>query len=411
MEQLISAEPEAGPGALPELLTVEAFAGGAPHELFDRIRREQPVLPSYLADGRRVWSLVRLADVRQASNNPAAFSSRWGPSFTGNPKIEDRSPEFVMAVDPPEHDRLRHFFKLAFGPKVVRNFETWIRELSLEIIAKVRGEQGSFDFIHSVAAELPASVIAVILGMPAEDRHLMVEWANDVFAVTDGTPEGMQRSIAAQKNLSAYAMELREKKRSAPGDDMVSMLIGAEYDGVPLTDEEYRWFTLTTMSAGYETTHTAIAQAMLYLMTHPDAYAEFHSLDEDGINNALNELLRYVTPAMQMSRMTTCDVEIGGVTIPKGEEVIMWYAAANRDPAAFEDPHRVDFKRRSNAHAAFGGGGPHFCIGNQLARLEMRILFEEFFRNDIRFELAAEPERLRSMMINGLKHMPVRLVR
>lgn len=316
-----------------------------------------------------------------------------------------------MAVDPPEHDRLRHFFKLAFGPKVIRNFESWIRELSLEIIANIRGKDGSFDFIHSVAAELPASVIAAILGMPPEDRHLMVEWANEVFAVTDGTPEGMQRSIAAQQSLTAYAMELRERKRREPGDDMVSMLIDAEYQGVPLTDEEYRWFTLTTMSAGYETTHTAIAQAMLYLVTNPAAYAEFHSLDNDGINNALNELLRYVTPAMQMSRMTTRDVEIGGVTIPKGEEVIMWYAAANRDPAAFENPHTVDFKRRSNAHAAFGGGGPHFCIGNQLARLEMRILFEEFFRHDIRFELAAEPERLRSMMINGLKRMPVKLVR
>jgi cytochrome P450 len=358
-----------------------------------------------------VWSLTRIADVREASGNPAVFSSRWGPSFTGNPKIEDRSPEFVMAVDPPEHDRLRHFFKLAFGPKVVRNFESWIRELSLEIIAKVHREEGSFDFIHSVAAELPASVIAVILGMPPEDRHLMVEWANEVFAVTDGTPEGLQRSLDAQQKLSIYALELREKMRREPGDDMVSMLIDAEYQGVPLTDEEYRWFALTTMSAGYETTHTAIAQAMLYLMTHPEAYAEFHSLDDNGINNALNELLRYVSPAMQMSRMTTRDVEIDGVAIPKGEEVIMWYMAANRDPAAFENPHVVDFKRRNNAHATFGAGGPHFCIGNQLARLEMRILFEEFFRHDIRFELAGEPERLKSMMINGLKRMPVKLSR
>jgi cytochrome P450 len=316
-----------------------------------------------------------------------------------------------MFADPPEHDRLRHFFKLAFGPRVVRNFEPWIRELALEIIDEVKLETGTFDFVARVAAELPAMVIATILGMPREDRKQMVHWANDVLASTEGSAEGAATSLAARTSVMQYAMELRERKRHQPADDMVSMLLDAEYQGVPMSDQEYRMFVFTTMVAGYETTHTAIAQSMLFLMNNAEAYREFHSLEELGVNNALTELLRHVTPAMQMARTTTVDVEIDGTTIPAGEEVIMWLTAANRDPAVFQDPHRVDFNRKNSAIATFGAGGPHFCIGNQLARLEMRMLFEECFRQNVRFEQAGDIVRMKSMMINGIREMPVRIVR
>jgi cytochrome P450 len=254
-------------------------------------------------------------------------------------------------------------------------------------------------------------VIGVILGMPEEDRWHMLPWAQTILRASEGTPEGQEASLKAVDETIAYGMRLREHKIANPGDDMVSMLADAEYEGQRLSDQEYGHFVMTTVAAGFETTFTAIAQSCLLLMQNPDIYRNFKASADELMDTALIEMLRYITPAMQMVRIALQDAEIRGREIKAGDDVVMWYASANRDPAIFgPDRHSIDLRRKTAAYATFGAGGPHFCIGNQLARLEMRILFEELFKEGIWFETTEEPRRMKSLLINGLRKMPVKVI-
>jgi cholest-4-en-3-one 26-monooxygenase len=392
------------------ILRAETFADGPPHAYFDYLRAEDPVHEGYTEEGRRVWSLTRHDDIKAVSGDTARFTSTLGPAFNGYRVPPERNQGLILAADPPYHSRLRYFFNLAFAPRITRQFEPWVREICREIMVDARAQQGEFELLHTVAGELPAAVIGTILGMPKADRRRMLPWAQGVLRATEGTPEAHRYSEAMQAEIHDYAFWLRDEKRRNPSDDMVSVVANAVHDGEPISDREYAAFVNATIVAGFETTFTAIGQSLLFMMQNPDIYADFKANHAAIMDTALVELLRYITPAMQMSRSAVERVEIRGRTIEPGEEVVMWYTAANRDPAVFgDDRHEMNLRRKIGAYASFGAGGPHFCIGNHLARLEMRILFEELFRDGVWFEPAAQPVRMHSVMINGLRSVPVRL--
>jgi cholest-4-en-3-one 26-monooxygenase len=395
-----------------DILKPDAFTDGPPHAYFDYLRTEDPVHEGYTADDRRVWSLTRHDDIKAVSGDTTRFTSTLGPAFNGYRIPPEQQKGLILAADPPYHSRLRYFFNLAFAPRITRQFEPWVREICHDIMKGARAQQGEFELLDVVAGELPAAVIGTILGMPKADRSRMLPWAQGVLRATEGTKEAHEFSAAKQAEIFEYALWLREEKRRNPADDMVSVVANAEYQGEPITDQEYLWFVNATIVAGFETTFTAIGQSLRLLMQNPAIYAEFKADHAEIMDTALVELLRYISPAMQMSRSAVERLEIRGRTIEPGEEVVMWYTAANRDPLVFgADRHELNLRRKIGAYASFGAGGPHFCIGNHLARLEMRVLFEELFQDGVWFEQTAEPKFMHSVMINGLRSVPVRLAR
>jgi cholest-4-en-3-one 26-monooxygenase len=392
------------------ILSADAFAGGPPHAFFDYLRAEDPVHEGYTVEGRRVWSLTRHDDIKAVSSDTTRFTSTLGPAFNGYRVPPGRNEGMILATDPPYHSRLRHFFNLAFAPRITRQFEPWVREICRDIMIDAHAQDGEFELLQNVAGELPAAVIGTILGMPKADRPRMLPWAQGVLRATEGTIEAHRFSEATQAEIFDYARWLRDEKRRNPSDDMVSVVANAAHEGQPITDTEYFQFVTTTIVAGFETTFTAIGQSLLFLIQNRDIYNDFRANHADIMDTALVELLRYITPAMQMSRTAVEPIELRGRIIEPGEEVVMWYVAANRDPAVFgADRHEMNLRRKIGAYASFGAGGPHFCIGNHLARLEMRVLFEELFRDGVWFEQTADPVLMHSVMINGLRSVPVRL--
>jgi cholest-4-en-3-one 26-monooxygenase len=393
-----------------DILSADAFAGGPPHAFFDYLRAEDPVHEGYTVEGRRVWSLTRHDDIKAVSSDTTRFTSTLGPAFNGYRVPRERNQGLILAADPPYHSRLRYFFNLAFAPRITRQFEPWVREICRDIMIDARAQDGEFELLQTVAGELPAAVIGTILGMPKADRPRMLPWAQGVLRATEGTIEAHEFSAATQAEIVDYARWLRDEKRRNPTDDMVSVVANAAYEGERITDQEYFSFVNATIVAGFETTFTAIGQSLLFMMQNPEIYADFQANHGEIMDTALVELLRYITPAMQMSRSAVERVEMRGQTIEPGEEVVMWYTAANRDPAVFgPDRHEMNLRRKIGAYASFGAGGPHFCIGNHLARLEMRVLFEELFHYGVWFEQTADPALMHSVMINGLRSVPVRL--
>ena len=395
----------------PDILTAQAFAAGPPHEYFDFLRSNDPVHEGFTSEGRRVWSLVRHDDIKAVSSDPARFTNTRGAAYNGfqMPKVE-RNGGLILAADPPYHTRLRYFFNLAFAPRITRQFEPWIRSIAKDIVQTLRTQEGEFELLTVVAAQLPAMVIGTILGMPMADRSRMLPWAQGVMRSSEGTREALESSAVTSGEIFDYAKWLRDEKLSNPGDDMVSVVANAEHEGIKITDSEYFEFIRATVVAGFETTFTAIGQSLLQMIRNPATYRDFRDNHRDIMETALVEFIRYITPAMQMSRHAVEPVEIRGRKIEADEEVILWYVAANRDPAIFgEDRHELNLRRKVGPYASFGAGGPHFCIGNQLARLEMRVLFEELFDSGLWFELAGVPRLFDSVMINGLRSVPVRL--
>jgi cholest-4-en-3-one 26-monooxygenase len=396
--------------AAPDILTAQAFAAGPPHDYFDFLRSNDPVHKGFTSEGRRVWSLLRHDDIRAVSNDVARFTNTRGAAYNGFQTPKGQNKDLILAAEPPHHTRLRYFFNLAFAPRITRQFEPWIRSAAKEIVEALRTQEGEFELLMVVAGQLPAMVIGTILGMPMADRGRMLPWAQGVMRSSEATREALEFAAATSREIIDYAIWLRDEKRRSPGDDMVSVVANAEHEGIKITDSEYFEFVRATIVAGFETTFTAIGQCLLYMIRNPATYRDFRENHRDIMETALVELVRYITPAMQMSRHAVEPVEIRGRKIETDEEVILWYVAANRDPEIFgRDRHEVNLRRKIGPYASFGAGGPHFCIGNQLARLEMRVLFEELFNSGLWFELAGEPRLMDSVMINGLRSVPVRI--
>ncbi len=268
-------------------------------------------------------------------------------------------------------------------------------------------EAGTADFVEQISAELPLQVIADLMGVPQDDRHLVFDWSNRMIGAED--PEyqvSPEASTQASLELYAYADELCEKKRLDPHEDLFSVLTHAEIEGDQLSQLELDLFFLLLSVAGNETTRNLISGAMVAFFDHPDQWEKLKA-DRSLLPSAIEEMLRFVSPVMHFRRQATSDVTIGDQKVSEGDKVIFWHASANRDESAFDDPDTFDIARSPNNHMAFGGGGPHFCLGANLARMEIRVMFDRLLDRLPDIRLDGEVQRLRSNFINGVKHIPV----
>ncbi len=392
-----------------DLLNSATFADGPPHAIFDFLRNEKPVYGQPSPMGGTAWSLTRYADIRAVGTDTERFTSAEGMHYPNLREHAKHKRDNIMFNDPPAHTRLRTFAAKAFSAPVVAKFEGWIRELCVQIVDDVL-QQDRVDIIPAIASELPGQVIAKVMGVPDHERPLIIKWANDIFGRLDPSI-GMERSIAAVKECEAYAFELRERKLKEPGTDMATELAHASRGGMGITDGEYKEMVSSLIIAGYETTHTLLAQSLVLMARDPDVRRQVESTLLGQMGPVVEELLRYTCPVMHMGRTAKVDFELHGKQISKGDFVLMWFTAANRDPEVYENPHLFNAGRPRVGNASFGGGGPHLCMGAHLARLEGQILLEEMNKRNLRIELDGEPERSVGVFINALRKVPMRVIR
>jgi cholest-4-en-3-one 26-monooxygenase len=390
----------------------DRYADGPPHEDFATLRARSPVHrhpdPAVPAG---FWAITRHEDVRFVSRNPEIFSSAERSCLLDEfpPEMTERQRSMMLNMDPPEHSRLRGLVNRGFTPRMTKLLEPGITEACGRIVDDALA-QGEGDFVKLCAAELPLVVIADILGAPQEDRHKLYAWSNILIAGQDPelrrTPEeGMQASI----ELFSYAHALGAQRRAQPADDIVTKLVTPDEDGNELTEMEFGYFFLTLAVAGNETTRNAISGGMLAFTQHPEQWQRLKA-DLSLAGRAADEIVRWVSPVNAFRRTAMRDIQLGGQQIRAGDKVVMFYASANRDPEVFEDPTTFDIGREPNDQVAFGGGGPHYCLGRHLAKLELEVMLRTLARRIERVELTGPVRRLRSNLVNGIKEMPVRFI-
>jgi cholest-4-en-3-one 26-monooxygenase len=314
----------------------------------------------------------------------------------------------MLTMDAPDHTRYRSLVNRGFTPRMINALGAHIREMVTKILDPAL-EQRDCDFVTDVAAELPLQVIAEMLGVPYEDRHKLFEWSNRMIGSKDPEYAVSQEKVQqAAIEMYMYSNELAKERLEQPRDDIVTALLKADLDGDKLSEMDFNVFFLLLAVAGNETTRNAMSHGMHALIEHP---AQFAMLAENPalVASATEEILRWASPVMYFRRNVTRDTELRGQKFKAGDKVSIWYISANRDEEIFPDPFTFDIRRTPNQHVAFGGGGPHFCLGASLARMEMSILFEELVKRVASVERTGPVRRLRSNFINGLKHLPVRL--
>jgi cholest-4-en-3-one 26-monooxygenase len=401
-----------------DLLDRDIFTKGVPHDWFTYLRNNAPVYKHPEPDGPGFWVFSKHEDVINVGRNAKVFSSaadRGGVVGLEELPAEQREQiennatfvgRMMLYMDPPDHTRYRNTVYPTFRPRVINALEDHIRERTDHILDSAVAK-GECDFVVDIAAELPLQAIAELLGVPMEDRHKIFDWSNRMVGSED--PEyavEQERVQEAQAEMFMYSQQLAADRRSNPQKDIITTLLNAEVDGHRLDELDFNLFFLLLAVAGNETTRNAISHGMAALLDHPEQYAELVEAPS-LIHTTTEEILRWASPVMYFRRNVTEDIEIRGQQIKAGDKVSLWYISANRDEDVFEDPFRFDIHRHPNDHIAFGGG-PHFCLGNALARLEINVLFEELTKRVTRIESLGDLSRLRSNFIAGIKHLPVR---
>jgi cholest-4-en-3-one 26-monooxygenase len=389
----------------PRLYDPDTFVPSVPFEAFKRLRIEAPVFRHVSPEtGTPFWVLSKYDDVVRVSQDSATFSSAKGTNIED---IEGGTELMMLNMDPPRHTKLRNLVSKGFTPKMTRAMEPHIREITNKIIDRV-AKRGECDFVVDIAAELPLAVIAELIGVPDDETHKIFDWGNQMVGMEDpeyGTTH--ETAMNAAMAMFAYAEDIAGKRRAQPREDLVSVLIDADVDGEKLTQLEFNVFFMLLSVAGNETTRNLTSHGMLALFDHPEQKERLLA-DESLMPTAVEEMLRWGSVVMYFRRTTTKEVEIRGQRLGPNEKVTLWYISANRDEDVFPDADAFDVGRTPNNHVAFGGGGAHFCLGASLARLEIRILFEELLRRLPDIQQAGPAARLRSNFINGIKHLPVR---
>ena len=396
-----------------DLLDLDRFLRQEHHDMFTELRAEDPVHWTDEPDGPGFWSITKHADLQHVNRDTEGFSAELGgitllESSTLEDGMDMRGKIMVM-TDPPRHTRYRLLVNKGFTPRMIGLIEAHLGYRAELIVDQVI-ERGACEFVTELAAELPLQAIAEIMGVPQEERHLLFDWSNRLVGADDPEynkdPDDKADATMAAAELYMFASALGEARRSDPRDDVVTKLINAEIDGDKLTSEEFELFILLLAVAGNETTRNATAHGMHAFMTYPDEFAKLRDHPE-LMASAVEEVLRWSSPVLYFRRQATGDVELRGKQIKAGDKIAMWHVSGNRDEDVFEDPFRFDIERTPNDHVAFGGGGAHFCLGANLARLELRLLFEQLVTRTHDMHLVGEVERLRSNFIGGIKHLPV----
>ncbi|GAB7145304.1 cytochrome P450 [Mycobacterium riyadhense] len=388
------------------VLNPDTFVVGAPFAALTRLRLNSPVHPVQLHELPRAWLLTRHADVRLVSRDTETFTSS-----NGNTLVKaEAGPNSAMlpGIDPPRHVHFRKLINQGFTVRNVQRLEPRMRHVARDIVANITGK-GEFDAVTDISAEMSLQVIADVLGVPAEDRMEVFRWSNAIgsLGIEDPdyapTPQALGQAAA---EMFAYCGELvAHRRKHGLTDDIFSALLTAEVDGEKLNRDQLNEFFLLLAIAGNETTRNTLSHGILALSQHPEQQALL-AKSPDAIKPAVEELLRWATPVMHFRRTVTSDVEIRGQRIPAGDWVLMHYLSANRDEEVFDRADEFDVTRTDANHAAFGGGGVHFCLGAQLARLELRVMLEELYPNVPALKVTGPPDRLRSSFFHGIKRLP-----
>jgi cholest-4-en-3-one 26-monooxygenase len=390
----------------------DLYADRIPVEEFAELRATAPVwwnpqphnAAGFEDDG--YWVVSRHAEVKEVSRNSDVFSSaentaiiRFNEDMTRE-KIEAQR-LILLNIDPPHHSKVRGIVSRGFTPKSVGRLRAALASRAERIVHEAKALGGG-DFVTQVACELPLQAIAELLGIPQDDRHKVFDWSNQMVAYDD--PEYSVNPEAASVELLGYAWQMSEERKKCPMDDIVTTLVNADIDGSALTSEEFGFFVLLLAVAGNETTRNAITHGMHAFLTNPDQWDVYKSTRPI---TAADEIVRYSTPVMSFQRTATCDTVLGGVEITKGDRVGMFYSSANFDTSVFEAPSQFDITRDPNPHLGFGGTGAHFCVGANLARLEIDLIFNAIADHMPEIRQAGTPRRLRSGWLNGIKELQV----
>lgn len=403
-----------------DLTDLDRFGRGFPHDVFDELRASAPVWwhppTEHTPDGEGFWVLSRYADVHGVASDAVTFSSAGGPGREGGGTIiEDLPAGFAAGVllnmmDDPRHHRIRRLVTPSVAPRRLREMEADLRERTATILDAV-GERGGCDFLRDVAAELPLQAIAWLMGVPQADRHRLLEWA-DATLDYDDRDLGQQSAKAQQAaaEMFEYGSSLLAEKKACPMDDLLSIVASGEVagdDGTPgpLTDLEQQMFFNLLIAAGSETTRNSIAAGVLAFIAHPDQWRRLQA-DRSLLPTAVEEMLRWTSSTTYNRRTATVDTAVSGIPIAAGDKVTLWWASANRDERVFEEPYVFDIGRDPNPHLAFGHGS-HFCLGANLARVEMRLVFDALLDRFDSIALAGEVEWVRSNKHTGIRHLPV----
>jgi cytochrome P450 len=388
-----------------DLADPDTYQTGVPYGAFQKLRESAPVAWHPYKGGPGFLALTGYDEVQAVSRDSETWSSQINGVVFEPPTPEQRKAVELMmlTMDPPRHTEFRKLINKGFAPRQVARLNAHVADLARQIVDEVI-EQGECDFANDVAGALPSYVIAEMLGIPVEDGRRLYDL---VEIINNGNFDGDDRFEQALTQMFQYATDLAARKRAVPGDDIATSLLQAEVDGQRLNDIEFNMFVALLLNAGGETTRNLVAGGILALTEHRDEWQRLIT-DPALMRSAIEEMLRYVSPVMNFVRTATKDTSLRGIPVKAGERAAMFYVSANRDETRFGDPNRFDITRAPNPHLAFGGGGTHFCLGANLARVEAAAIIPEVLSRMGGLELAAPVKRTRSNQMNGIKSMPVR---
>jgi cholest-4-en-3-one 26-monooxygenase len=390
----------------------EMYAQRIPSAEFAQLRRTSPVWwnaqrrGSAGFDDEGYWVVTRHADIMEISRRSEVYSSYENGAIIrhreGMPREDiDVQRVILLNMDPPEHTAVRAIISRGFTPRSVANLREGLRERAERIVATALSE-GTGDFVADVACELPLQAIADLIGVPQEDRQKIFQWSNQMIGSDDPEFEGAE--MVASMEILAYAMEMAEDRRANPRDDIITKLVNAEIDGQHLSDDQFGYFVLMLAVAGNETTRNAISHGMMAFFADPGQWELFKA---ERPETAADEIIRWGTPVTVFQRTALADTELGGQQIKAGDRLGLFYRSANFDESVFDQPERFDISRSPNPHLGLGGTGAHYCLGANLAKMEIGLIFNAIADAMPDIRPAGDAERLRSGWLNGIKHLPV----
>ena len=404
------------------LADLDLFANGAPWSVFEQLRKESPIHWNAEEEPNSgFYSATRYHDIVKILRDPVTFTSE---RFTNLEEVDAEQEEArrsLLETDGTRHRALRRLLQGEFTPQAVARYETFLRGLTATTLDKAFA-LGSFDFVDEVAADFPINVLVKLLDVPVEDAPRLIDWGNRMVGFDDpehadmlmSDPESEKYRLVPFKSpaaleVFAYGDDLARQRRGKDGTDLISKLVNTvPSDGIALTERDFHTNFLLLVVAGNETTRHTISHTMSNLIANPDQL-RFLQENPDKIEWAVEEFLRYASPVYHFRRTATKDVELNGVHVKAGQKVVPWFASGNRDESVFKDPNKMDVTRNPNEHMTFGRGGPHMCLGNALARIELKIMFEDLIQRVDSVEFAGEVDYLRSNFVHGIKRMPVKV--
>lgn len=407
---------------LADITSHDTFVEGVPHETFEWLRANDPVHWTEESDGGRgFWSVTRYDDVLSVSRSSEVYSSRLGIRLEDMDDEETEARRTLMEMDAPEHTQLRRLVSRPFSPKSVAEYEDVVREIAVEILEKLRG-QTEFDFVQAISRELPMRMLGRLLGLPNDDLDWLVQRGDALIGnsdpeFTDYVVDKVDTSAYAKLpfrspvslELFEYAAQALEDRRITPTMDILSKLLEPTVDGESLDDLALKNFFTLMVAAGNDTTRYSITHALTEMSERPEIWAAIPTMETPELKTLVDEMLRRSSVTMHFRRTVMQDTELGGKQLKEGDKVVMWFISANYDENHWGDPFEFDFRRSPNQHVSFGLQSPHLCLGAHLARLEMRVIFEEMAKRWTKVEVNGKTERFRSNFISGIKYLPVKV--